>query len=165
MILILAFIACLLFGASNFSTASAEDARSGNRTVKAGIFSFEGYHMRDESGRLTGYGVSFLNLVSEYSNLNFKYVGYDKSWEDMQTMLANGEIDVVTSARKTPEREELFDFSLPIGRNRTILSINVDNMDLHRGDYSECDGMKVGLLNGSSQNKSLEGFAADNDFT
>ncbi|MDE7464555.1 MAG: transporter substrate-binding domain-containing protein, partial [Clostridiales bacterium] len=58
-----------------------------------------------------------------------------------------------------------FDFSLPLGRNRTIFSLNVDNTDLHRGDYSECDGMKVGLLNGSSQNQSLEGFAADNDFT
>ena len=34
----------------------------------------------------------------------------------MQQMLEDGEIDMVTSARKTPDREEKFDFSRPIGK-------------------------------------------------
>ena len=54
--------------------------------------------MKDEDGSLTGYGIEFLNLVSEYSHLNFQYTGYDRSWGEMLTMLKNGEIDVVTSA-------------------------------------------------------------------
>ena len=33
----------------------------------------------------------------------------------MQQMLEDGKIDMVTSARKTPDREEKFDFSRPIG--------------------------------------------------
>ena len=40
-----------------------------------------------------------------------------KAGEDMQRMLLDGEIDMVTSARKTPEREELFDF-FPSHRNQ-----------------------------------------------
>ena len=129
-----AFMTCLIFIISNLITASA-DEYSNNRTVKAGIFSFDGYHMKDENGSLSGYGIEFLNLVSEYSHLNFQYTGYDKSWNEMLNMLENGEIDVVTSARRTSEREESFAFSYPIGRNNTILSVRLDNSQLHSSDY------------------------------
>ena len=37
--------------------------RAGNRTVKAGIFHFDGYHMKDDAGSLSGYGIDFLNLA------------------------------------------------------------------------------------------------------
>ena len=84
---------------------------AGNRTVKAGIFHFDGYHMKDDAGSLSGYGIDFLNLAAEYSHLNFEYVEYDKSWNDMLTMLENGEIDIVTSGRKTEEWEEKYAFS------------------------------------------------------
>ncbi|MDE7304181.1 MAG: hypothetical protein K2N60_12790, partial [Oscillospiraceae bacterium] len=45
---IAAFTVCLIIALSNFITAFADDVQSNNRTVKAGIFSFEGYHMKDE---------------------------------------------------------------------------------------------------------------------
>ena len=77
-------------------------------TVKAGVFFFDGYHMRDSNGVYTGYGIDLLNLISQYSHLNFVYTGYDKSWEEMLDMLERGEIDVVTSARKTKQRAETF---------------------------------------------------------
>ena len=162
---ITAFTVCLILILSNFITVFADDVQSNNRTVKAGIFSFEGYHMKDEDDRLTGYGIEFLNLVSEYSRLNFQYTGYDRAWGDMLTMLKNGEIDVVTSARRTPEREKDFAFSLPIGRNNTVLSIRVDNIQLHRGDYKTYNGMTVGQLADSSQNQSLVEFAEENGFS
>ena len=158
------FMTCLIFIISSFITALA-DENSNNRTVKAGIFCFEGYHMKDENGSLTGYGIEFLNLVSEYSHLNFQYTGYDRSWGEMLDMLENGEIDVVTSARKTSEREESFAFSYPIGRNNTILSIRIDNAQLHSYDYKTYDGMVVGQLTGSSQNQSLAKFARQKGFS
>ncbi|MBD5145274.1 MAG: response regulator [Ruminococcus sp.] len=162
---IAAFTVCLIIALSNFITAFADDVQSNNRTVKAGIFSFEGYHMKDEEDRLTGYGIEFLSLVSEYSRLNFQYTGYDRAWSEMLDMLENGEIDVVTSARRTSEREELFAFSLPIGRNDTILSIRVNNTQIHRGDYKTYNGITVGQLEGSSQNQSLVEFAEENGFS
>ena len=133
--------------------------------VKAGIFYFDGYHVKDEEGRLTGYGMELLQNISKYSHLNFEYVGYDKSWNDMQVMLENGEIDVVTSARKNPEREEKFAFSYPVGRNSTVLSILADNTKYHSGDYKTYNGMCVGLLTGSSQNDALAEFAAEKQFS
>ncbi|MDE6665285.1 MAG: response regulator [Ruminococcus sp.] len=162
--IITAFIICLIFIMSNVITVSAYE-QSNNRTVKAGIFYFEGYHMKDENGSLTGYGIEFLNKVSEYSHLNFQYTGYDKAWGEMLNMLENGEIDVVTSARRTLEREENFAFSYPIGRNNTILSVRLDNAKLHSSDYKNYDGMVVGQLTGSSQNQSLVEFAEEKGFS
>ena len=151
---IAAFTACLLLVFANSITAASAAAPSGSRTVTAGIFAFEGYHMRDEAGGLTGYGIEVLDLISEYSHLNFRYTGYENSWNDMLTMLKNGEIDVVTSARRTSEREESFAFSLPIGRNDTVLSVRLDNTQIHSLDYKTYRGMTVGVLTGSSQNQS-----------
>lgn len=95
----------------------------GIQTVRVGFFAFDGYHMIDENGKKSGYGYEFLNLLSRYCNLRFEYTGYDKSWEETLKMLENGEIDLVTSAKKTPEREEKFAFSMPIGSSYTIITV------------------------------------------
>lgn len=163
--IIAAFIICINFIAFGFTTIVSAEEQSDNRTIRAGIFSFDGYHMKDENGSLTGYGIEFLNMVSEYSHLNFQYIGYDRSWSEMITMLENGEIDVVTSARKTSDREDQFAFSYPIGRNNTILSARLDNSHLHSSDYQTYDGMVVGQLTGSSQNQSLVEFAEKKGFS
>jgi len=161
---IFALFACFVLISSSIPPAAAEEAAN-SRTVKAGIFFFDGYHMRDSDGSYTGYGIDLLNLISQYSHLNFEYIGYDKSWEDMLEMLESGEIDVVTSARKTRERAETFAFSVPIERNSTVLSIQAQNAEIRSGDYNTYDGMTVGLLSGSSQNQSLPKFAQENGFT
>ncbi|MCM1314491.1 MAG: response regulator [Alistipes senegalensis] len=162
--IIVAFMMCLIFIMSSFITASAGED-SDNRTVRAGIFGFEGYHMKDEEGRLTGYGIEILNLFSQYSHLNFEYTGYDNSWSEMLDMLENGEIDVVTSVRRNSEREKKFSFSYPIGRNNTVLSVRIDNTQIHSSDYKTYDGMVVGQLAGSSQNQSLVKFAERKGFS
>ena len=160
---ILSLLACFLLVSSNILFVSAKE--TANRTVKAGVFAFDGYHMQDENGVYTGYGIELLNLISQYSHLNFEYIGYDKSWKEMQDMLERGEIDVVTSARKTRERTETFAFSDPIERNSTILSIQGGNTKIQPGNYRTYDGMTVGILAGSSQNQSLVDFADKNGFT
>ena len=161
---ILALFICFVLLASNIPASAAEEPAN-NRTVKAGVFFFDGYHMRDDDGVYTGYGIELLNLISQYSHLNFEFVGYDNTWEEMQSMLLSGEIDVVTSARKTRARTETFGFSDPIERNSTVLSVREENTSFVSGDYSTYDGMTVGLLSGSSQNRTLPTFASENGFT
>ena len=161
---ILALFICFVLLLSGIPPAAAEESEN-NRTVKAGVFFFDGYHMKDDDGNYTGYGIELLNLISQYSHLNFEFVGYDNTWEEMQSMLLNGEIDVVTSARKTRERTERFGFSDPIERNSTVLSVLEGNTSIISGNYSTYDGMTVGLLSGSSQNRTLPTFAAENGFT
>lgn len=56
----------------------------------------------------------------------------------MQKMLEDGEVDLVTSARKTSEREEIFDYSRPIGSNECMVTIRKNNHAII-AQYSSAD--------------------------
>ena len=146
-------------------SASAAETASQHERVRVGFFAMDGYHMMDEDGNRSGYGYDFLRLMARYWDVDYEYVGYDKSWEEMQQMLIDGEIDMVTSARRTPEREELFDFSRPIGTNNGILTVRSDNSTIVEGKYSTYDGMRVALLRGNSRNDEFAEYARTKGFT
>lgn len=148
-----------------YTAYAASDDSEQREVVRVGFFAMDGYHMMDEHGNKSGYGYEFLQLVSRYLDVDFEYVGYDKSWDEMQTMLANGEIDLLTSARKTPERENVFDFSRPIGDNNAILTVRSDNNSIIMHDFSTYDGIRVALLNGNTRNNDFASFAQENHFT
>ena len=153
---------CMIFSPQ---TAYAAEDSSQHETVKVGFFAMDGYHVMDEEGNRSGYGYDFLRLMARYWDVDYEYVGYDKSWDDMQQMLEDGEIDMVTSPRKTQEREEKFDFSRPIGTNNGILTVRSDNSTIVDGNYSTYNGMRVAFLNGSSEIKSFADFAGNKGFT
>ena len=153
---------CMIFSPL---TAYAAEGSSQHETVKVGFFAMDGYHVMDEEGNRSGYGYDFLRLMARYWDVDYEYVGYDKSWDDMQQMLEDGEIDMVTSARKTPDREEKFDFSRPIGTNYGILTVRSDNSTIVDGNYSTYNGMRVAFLNGSSRDKEFADFADNKGFT
>ena len=141
-------------------------AQGGGRTIRAGFFAFDGYHIQDKDGRRSGYGYDFLQLLARYGGWTYEYVGYDKSWAEMQKMLADGEIDLLTSAQKTPEREKNFAFSdKPIGTSSAILTVRSGDERYTIGDYATYDGMRVGLLRNSSRNEKLVSFAAEKGFS
>lgn len=144
---------------------TVQKAGSAVHTVRVGFFYFPGYHEIVDGTVRAGYGVDFLTLLRRYSNLNYEYVGYENTWKEMQTMLLNGEIDLVTSARKTPEREEKFAFSLPIGTSNTQLSVRADDDRYEVGDFEHFDGMVVGMLAGSTRNEDMAEFADDKGFS
>ena len=103
--------------------------------------------------------------MKRYANVRYEYVGYDCSWDDMQRMLLDGEIDMVTSAHKTAGREALFDFSAPIGTNSVQLNTRADNERFIAGQYDTYNGMTIGLVTGSSVNEKVAAFAQENGFT
>ena len=146
-------------------SASAAETVSQHERVRVGFFAMDGYHMMDEDGNRSGYGYDFLRLMARSWDVDYEYVGYDKSWDEMQRMLIDGEIDMVTSARRTPEREELFDFSRPIGTNNGILTVRSDNSTIVEGKYSTYDGMRVALLRGNSRNDEFAEYARTKGFT
>ena len=148
-------------------TAFAADTSTAlpHKIVRAGFFAFDGYHMMDEDGSRSGYGYDVLRLLAQYTDWKYEYIGYDKSWNAMLDMLRNGEIDLLTSAQKTPEREQDFDFSIrPIGSGSTLLTIKSGDERFLPGDYKTYDGMRVGLLTGNARNSDLADFAAQNGF-
>lgn len=141
-------------------------ATSETKKIRVGFFAFEGYHMVDDNGNRSGYGYDLLQHMAGYTNWEFEYVGYDKSWSEMQQMLANGQIDILTSAQKTAARLEKFDFSdESIGTSSAILTVKAGNQTYLLKDYTNWSGMRIGLLEGNSRNRNLEEFAAEKGFT
>lgn len=113
--LILAFLIIL----SCFSFLYAE-----HQSVSVGFFAFPGYHQVDEDGLRSGYGYEFLQRIKMYTDWTYEYVGYDQTWAQMQQLLDEGVIDLLTSAQKTPSRELKYEFSdRPIGYSATMLTI------------------------------------------
>ncbi|MDO4489203.1 MAG: transporter substrate-binding domain-containing protein [Eubacteriales bacterium] len=133
--------------------------------IRVGFFAMDGYHMHDAEGNRSGYGYEFLRKMARYIDVDYEYVGYNKSWEEMLTMLENGEIDLLTSARKTPEREKKFDFSKSIGTSCAVLTIRDDNTKIIPQNYKTYDGMRVAIMAGNSRNEEFATFAEDNGFT
>ena len=134
--------------------------------VRVGFFAFAGYHEQDESGARDGYGYELLQHLAGYGNFRYVYVGYDKSWSEMQQMLEAGEIDLLTSAQKTPEREERFDFSSEnIGVSTAILTVKSGDGRYMQADYANWNGIRVGMLYGNSRNDSFAAYAGEQGFS
>lgn len=155
-------IALLLFWRSGTVVYGADTEA---KTVKVGFFAMDGYHMIDENGVRSGYGYDFLQMVTRYVSFEYEYIGYDKTWQEMQEMLKKGEIDMVSSMRKTEEREKFFDFSLPIGSNSVLLNVSIDDERYTPGDYDSYNGMHIGLLRGNSRNADVAEFAEEKGFS
>ncbi len=98
-------------------------------------------------------------------DVEFEYIGYENSWEDMAYMLENNKIDIVTSAQMTADRTERFAFSKPIGKSSAILTVKNNNTDIVDFDYSTYNNMRVGLLSGNSRNVDFEEYAKENGFS
>ena len=107
-----------------------EHSFAGPLNVKVGFYANSGYHEISENGKKSGYGYDLLRQMSCYANLNYEFVGYEKSWDDMLEMLKDGRIDLVSPARKTKELEEQFAFSLPVGRNPDYIIVRKSDTTL-----------------------------------
>ena len=136
------------------------------KTIKIGFYASDGYHMIDEEGIKSGYGYELLQLMSRYSDIKYEYIGYDKTRNDIFELLANGEIDLLTSAHKTPERLEEFDFSeISTGNCSIMITVKAGNVDIIAGDYNTYNGINIGLLQDDIHNGGFEEFAAEKGFS
>ena len=156
-------LAVLLTAVCPLAASAAEP-----RTIRVGYFAFPGYHevYQGENGpQGSGYGFDFLQMLRRYTNLNYQYIGYEDSWQDMLQMLRDGQIDMVTSARKTSRREKEFAFSSPIGTSYAELCVRSDDSRFQLNDYGSFDGMTIGVLKANSRNDDPAALAREKGFT
>ncbi len=163
----LCFLFSILFLVSScFPASAAESPADEPKILRVGFFAFPGYHMIAEDGHRSGYGYEMLQRLAIHAGWSYEYIGYDGSYADALDLLRSGEVDIVTSVSKTPEREEEFLFSnQDIGVNSTIFTVKAGNESIVEGDYSTYDGITVGMLEGNSKNANFERFAQEHSFT
>lgn len=131
---------------------------------KVGFYYFDCYHMQDEDGKRSGYGYEMMQNISKYLQCTFSYVGYDKTAQECEQMLRDGEIDIQTVAKITPERQKEFAFSRhPAITANTCMNVKAGNTKVVTGDYSTYDGLRIGLLRRHTYNESFLAFAKEKD--
>ena len=163
---VLCFMLAAVLAFSSGIAAYAAEKEENPEVLRVGFFAFSGYHIVDEDGHRSGYGYEFLQRLAIHGGWFYEYIGYDGSYAESLDMLRNGEVDIVTSVSKTPEREKEFLFSdQSIGVNSTIFTVKSGNQSITEGDYSTYDGKKVGMLEGNSKNGNFEKFAKEHGFT
>ena len=80
-------------------------------------------------------------------------------------MLRNGDVDIYTAAKKTPQREEEFAFSThPAITSSTCMNVKVGNNRIVPGDYSTYNGIRIGFLKRHTYNDSFLDFAREKGF-
>ena len=161
--------ALLLLGGLIFAPALSAPvlADSTTQTLRVGYYAYDGFNMIDSDGSYSGYSYDLLQKIARYRNITYEYLGYDGDADDAVALLASGKIDVIPILRKTPEREEILDFTAsPIGTVTTMLTVRTGDRSIEAREYDTYDGMVVGFSrDGNGRNQSFINFAADHNFT
>ena len=156
-ILLIALSICPAYAASDMHVETPD--------YKVSYYAFDCYNMQDEDGKHTGYGYEMMQGISKYLQCTFSYVGYDKTAAECVDMLRDGELDIYTAARKTPEREKEFTFSVhPAITSSTCMNVKVGNNKIVAGDYSTYNGIRIGLLSRHTYNDKFIEFTKEKGF-
>lgn len=132
---------------------------------KVAFYESNCYHMQDADGKKTGYGYEMMQGVSRYVQGTFSYVGYEKSPQECEEMLRNGELDIYTAAKITPERQAEFAISKhPAITSTTSMNVKAGNTKVVAGDYSTYNGLRIGLLERHTYNEAFIAFTKEKGF-
>lgn len=138
-------------------------AESNKTIVKVGVYESNGFISLNEKNEMTGYGAKFMNMLSSYADIEYEYVRLN--WSECMEKLLTEEIDIVTDARRSIEREALYDFSVQsVGQIQAAIFVPKTMEDIYFNDYEALKNLKIGFEK-DSRNKTLyEEFALRNGY-
>jgi len=135
------------------------------KQYRVSYYFYNCFNMQDSSGRRYGYGYEMMQNIAKYMQCTFAYKGFDKTANENVEMLRNGELDIYTAAKKTPEREAEFAFSEhPSITATTCMNVKVGNRSIVSGDYSTYEGIRIGLLSRHTYNDKFILWAQNKGF-
>lgn len=133
-------------------------------TIRVGYFLSELYQVISADGSRSGYGYEYLQRIADYTYWKYDFV--DCTWGECLNKLENGEIDLMTFADYSPERDKIFDYSKhSFGYDYGALSVRKDNAKYSFNDFESFNGMKVAVQKGSSRYDYLLDYAKENNFS
>ena len=130
----------------------------GRQTLRVGYINYDGFIVQENGGYIDGYGVAFLDKISEYTGWRYEF--YYNTWEECLNELERGTIDLVCCAQSRPDRRARFAYTeFPIGRESTFVYTNKGSNDIYYQDYEAMDGATAAVLKDSYQSDEFADFA------
>ncbi|MDD4851046.1 MAG: transporter substrate-binding domain-containing protein [Gemmiger sp.] len=144
--------------------ALAEGDTPAPTVIRVGYINYGGFIEQDKEGNYFGYGVEYLEKIAQYTGWQYEFV-FD-TWSNHMEGLANGSIDLLCHAQRTPTREDTYLFSnQQIGVEVGALYVPEEKAtDYYYDDAATLDGMRVAMMRNSSQNEAFEAYAAQKGF-
>ena len=156
---------CSLFILLTTIAPAAGEPTHERRTVRAGVLAQDGLCQKDANGNLYGYTIDLWHMANRYMDVKVEYVGYGKNWNELLQMLEHGELDILTNAQKSPEREQIFAFTKPTGITSGLLNVRADNAKFVAGDYATYNGMHIGTFRKDRSYELFQKWAQEKGFT
>jgi signal transduction histidine kinase/ABC-type amino acid transport substrate-binding protein len=120
-------------------------AAENTKTVKVGYDLSGVLTHKEADGTFRGYNVEFLYEIAKYTNWNYEYVPY-QSWDQALTAVAEGQIDLLPTVLKTPQREQTMLFANHwMGMIHVALVVPKNDRTHFYGDLPSLQGIRIGV--------------------
>ena len=110
------------------------------------------YCFIDESGKYAGVSADFVHIIEERLGINMEMVP-GLNWEEILEGTRQGTVDVITTARKTPERESFLNFSQTYIPTPLVIITRRDFSAI-KGRY-DIEGRKIALVKGYASHEKI----------
>ncbi|MFQ8888502.1 MAG: substrate-binding periplasmic protein [Bilophila wadsworthia] len=127
-------------------------------SIRVGYYEDGDYMSRGRSAEYIGFNIEFLQKLAKVGGMRYEMLD-EGSWENAWHQLLEGHIDMIPAVFRTEEREKEVLFSnLPMGTLYVTLNVRVDDKRYGYEDFSSFQGMRVGIIRGSSDGERFQRY-------
>ena len=143
--------------------AAAQNTPAAERKiVRVGWYIVPGLQDRLD-GTPGGYNYEYLAKLKQYTNWEYEFIYVP--WQEAETKLINGEIDIVGDVAKTAVRQHKYAYcELPNGYSRMIMACRKDDTRFGYNDYASFNGIRVATVASEFRKMLLDREAAKHHF-
>lgn len=110
------------------------------------------YSFVNDHGQFSGISADFVKILNDRLGINLRMVP-GLTWQEILAGARQGTIDLISAVRKTPEREEFFNFSKTYTPNLLVVITRNDNSDI-KSRY-DIEGRKIALIRGYASHEEI----------
>ncbi|MGM0432107.1 MAG: transporter substrate-binding domain-containing protein [Spirochaetota bacterium] len=145
---LLVLVSVFLFAAvCSVAAQAVESYKTEGGIVLAGAeFGYPPYSIVDDEGEADGFSVELMreSLQAMGYDVHFK-VG---QWEAVKQDLEQGEIEALPLVGRTPEREDVFDFTFPYLTMHGVIVVHEDTSSIHK--LEDLSGKTIAVMSGDN---------------
>ena len=115
-------------------------------------FDYPPYCIINSEGKPDGFSVELIEAASKTMGISTEFI--TGKWTDVKKMLAEGKVDALPLVGRTPEREEIFDFTFAYLTMHGCILVRQDNQGIH--SIPDLKGKEVAVMKDDNAEEFLD---------